>query len=190
YEFSKEQVFALISYKRIGQSKSQVTSKEGEDINIYLVSNISLEEKTIKQTAQHVIKDKLSKKDVKAISRTLVETSSDAIVALYYLFKLQRELWPLNTSEKIIFAILNSELKNLGKLGFTYLSIFLKKDEFISESGKPPIPSFLYKLEAVFASVVHGPKNVLKANTYTSEALRHSPNNHAFPSKRYTIVNM
>ncbi|PKY34342.1 hypothetical protein RhiirB3_453963 [Rhizophagus irregularis] len=28
-----------------------------------------------------------------------------------------------------------------------------------------------------------------KANTYASEALRHSPDNHASPSDRYTIVN-
>ncbi|CAG8815498.1 13038_t:CDS:1, partial [Dentiscutata erythropus] len=36
----------------------------------------------------------------------------------------------------------------------------------------------------------HGPKNASKANTYASEALRHSPDNHASPFKRYTIVNM
>ena len=42
---------------------------------------------------------------------------------------------------------------------------------------------------AMFASVVHGPKNPSKANTYASEALRHSPDNHTSPSDRYTIVN-
>ncbi|CAG8762912.1 740_t:CDS:1, partial [Cetraspora pellucida] len=69
---------------------------------------------TIKQTAQHIMKDKLSKKDVKAISRTLVETSSDAIIALSRLSRLRRELQPLNTSEKIISATLNLEVTRLS----------------------------------------------------------------------------
>ncbi|CAG8812063.1 14140_t:CDS:2, partial [Gigaspora margarita] len=87
-------------------------------------------------------------------------------------------------------AIISGQLKDPGKLGSLYLSTFLKKDEFIPESDKPLLPSFLRKLGAVFASVVHGPKNASKANTYASEALRYSPDNHASPSKRYTIVNM
>ncbi|CAG8570875.1 1967_t:CDS:2 [Gigaspora margarita] len=234
YEFSKEQAFVLISHERIGQSKSQVTSKEGGDVNICLVSDTTLGGETIKQTAQRIMKDKLSEKDVKAISRTLVETSSDAIIALSCLSRLRRELLPLNASEKIISAILNLEvtrlsnkvqkecseqrenegidfsdhfslesvkekldgqqdipqLKDPGKLGFTYLSTFLKKDEFISKSGRLLLFSSLHKLGAVFTSVAHGPKNASKANTYASEALRHSPDNHASPSKRYTIVNM
>ena len=66
----------------------------------------------------------------------------------------------------------------------------MKKDEFLFKSGKPLLLSSLRKLGAVFASVVHRPKNASKANTYASEALRHSPDNYAFPSKRYTIVNM
>ncbi|CAG8734131.1 22776_t:CDS:2, partial [Dentiscutata erythropus] len=304
-EKSKEQAFALIPHERIGQSKSQVTSKEGGDVNICLASDTTLEGETIKQTAQRIMKDKLGEKDVKTISRTLVETSSDAVVALSRLSRLRKELRPLNASEKIISATLNpevtrlsnkvqkeyseqrknegidfpdhfslesvkkrldeynvsnipdkqaladvmimlcirpAEIKNLcisngavtgyaknrdqqdipqvfrslekneerakqlltwiqdnicseqlkdpGKLGSTYLSGFLKKDKFIPESDKPLLPSSLHKLEAVFASVVHGPKNASKANTYASEALRHSPDNHASPSKRYTIVNM
>ncbi|CAG8795090.1 5386_t:CDS:2, partial [Dentiscutata erythropus] len=249
YEFSKEQAFVLISHERIGRNKS---SKEGGDVDICLVSDTTLEGKTIKQTAQRIMKDKLSEKDVKAISRTLVKTFSDAVVALSRLSRLQRELRPLNALEKIISATLNLEitrlsnkvqkehseqrenegidfpdhfslelvkkrldksleknkerakqlltwiqdnicsgqLKDPGKLGSTYLSTFLKKDEFIPESGEPLLPSSLRKLGAVFASVAHGPKNASKANTYASEALRHSPDNHTSPSKRYTIVNM
>ena len=87
-------------------------------------------------------------------------------------------------------AISSGQLRDPGKPGSVYLSAFLKKDEFLPESGKPLLPSYLRKLGAVFASVAHGPKNASKANTYTSEALRHSPDNHASPSKRYTIVNM
>ncbi|RGB39842.1 hypothetical protein C1646_664278 [Rhizophagus diaphanus] len=92
-----------------------------------------------------------------------------------------------------VFRLLEKNKKQLrdpGKPGSAYLSAFLKKDEFLPESGKPLLPSYLHKLGTVFASVAHGPKNALKANTYASEALRHSPNNYAFPSKKYTIVNM
>ena len=88
-------------------------------------------------------------------------------------------------------AISSGQLRDPGKPGFTYLSTFLKKDEFIpeTESRKPLLPSSLRKLGSVFASVAYGPKNPSKANTYASEALRHSPDNHASPSDRYTIVN-
>ncbi|CAG8822768.1 19330_t:CDS:1, partial [Dentiscutata erythropus] len=92
YEFSKEQAFVLISHKRIRRSKSQVISKEGGDVDICLVSDTTLEGETIKQMAQRIMKNKLSEKDVKAISRTLVETSSDAVVALSRLSRLRREL--------------------------------------------------------------------------------------------------
>ena len=87
-------------------------------------------------------------------------------------------------------AITSRQLRDPGKPGSVYLSAFLKKEEFLPETGKPLLPSYLRKLGAVFASVVHGPKNASKANTYASEALRHSPDNHASPSKRYTIINM
>ena len=89
-------------------------------------------------------------------------------------------------------AISSGQLRDPGKPGSTYLSTFLKKNKFIleTESRKPLLPSSLRKLGSVFASVAHGPKNPSKANTYASEALQHSPDNHASPSKRYTIVNM
>ncbi|CAG8822053.1 20270_t:CDS:2 [Gigaspora margarita] len=278
---------------------------EAEEVNIYQVSDSTCTKETIKEMAQRIVRDKLSERDVKAISRTLIETASDSVVALSRLSRLRRELRILNASEKIISAIFNPEvtrlsnkiqkehseqreneginfpdhfllesvkerlnlydvsnipdkqaladimimlcirpseikslrisngsvtgyaknrgqqdiprvfrsleknedrarqlliwiqeaiiseqLKDPGKLGSSYLSTFLKKDEFIPESDKPLLPSFLRKLGAVFASVVHGPKNASKANTYASEALRHSPDNHASLSKRYTIVNM
>ncbi|CAG8775424.1 6355_t:CDS:2, partial [Dentiscutata erythropus] len=289
YNFSKEQAFALIPLQRVGRYKSQVPLKEGgakaEEVNICQVSDSTCFRETIKETAQRIMKDKLSKKDIKAISRNLVETASDLVVVLSCLSRLRRELRAINASEKIISATLNpevtklsnkvqkecseqrenegidfsdhfslesvkerldlynvsnipdkqaladvmimlcirpseikslrifngsitdyaknqgqqdipreaiisGELRNPGKLGSTYLSTFLKKDEFFPESGKPLLPSSLRKLEAVFASVVYGSKNVSKANTYANEALRHSPDNHASPSKRYTIVNM
>ncbi|RIB27461.1 hypothetical protein C2G38_2160557 [Gigaspora rosea] len=272
YEFSKEQAFALIPHERIGRSKSQVIPKEGGDVNICLVSDTTLEEETIKETAQRIIRGNLSERDVKAISRALVETSSDHVVALSHLSRLRRELQTLNASEKIISATLNPEitrssnkiqkeycekhknegidfpdhfslesvkkrldlydvsntpdkqaladdtprvfrslekneeqarqlllwiqeaivsgqLRDPGKLRSTYLSTFLKKDEFIPKPYKPLLPSSLRKLGSVFASVVHSAKNLSEANTFASEALRHSSDNHASPSDRYTIVN-
>ncbi|RIB03001.1 hypothetical protein C2G38_2226289 [Gigaspora rosea] len=236
YKFSKEQVFALIPFQRVGRCKSQAPVPKG--------SGLEAEEETIKETAQRIVQDKLSERDLKAISRTLIETASDSIVALSRLSRLQKELRTLNAPEKIISATFNpealadviimlcirpAEIKNLrisnggvngsleknekrarelltwiqeaissgqlrdpGKIGSTYLSTFLKKDEFILEtkSRKPLLPSSLRKLGSVFASIVHSPKNLSKANTYASEALRHSPDNHASLSKRYTIVNM
>jgi len=86
-------------------------------------------------------------------------------------------------------AIVSGALKDPGKPGSTYLSSFLKKDEYIPKPYEPLLPGSLCKLGAVFASVVHGPKNPSKANTYTSEALHHSPDNHTSPSDKYTIVN-
>ena len=87
-------------------------------------------------------------------------------------------------------AIVFGALKDPEKPGSTYLSSFLKKDEYISKPYEPLLPNSLCKLGMIFASVVYGSKNSLKANIYASEALRHLPDNHASPSKRYTIVNM
>src|SRR6266542_5510326 len=49
YKFSKEQAYALISHKRIGQSKSQAIPKEGEpagEVNICQVSDSICSEET------------------------------------------------------------------------------------------------------------------------------------------------
>uniref|UniRef100_U9UTT1 Uncharacterized protein n=1 Tax=Rhizophagus irregularis (strain DAOM 181602 / DAOM 197198 / MUCL 43194) TaxID=747089 RepID=U9UTT1_RHIID len=310
YKFSKGQAFALIPDQRNGRYISQVPILEElglapseAEVNISLVSENTPEGETIKEIAQRIVRDNLSERNVKTISRTLVETASDPIVASSRLSRLRRELRKLNASEVIISAtkipeitrasnkiqqkrteqrkneglhypdhfslesvkerldsyvvsnipdkqaladvmimlcIRPTEIKNLrianggvtgyakteanrmflgcsdrwkneerarqlltwiqeaissrqlrdpGKPGSTYLSSFLKKDEYIPKPYEPLLPSSLRKLGAVFALVVHGPKNPSKANTYASEALRHSPNNHASPSDRYTIVN-
>ncbi|RIB09513.1 hypothetical protein C2G38_263900 [Gigaspora rosea] len=119
YKFSKEQVFALISLQRVGRCKSQVPVPEGsgleaEEVNTCQVSNSTCTEKTIKETAQCIVRDKLSEKDVKAISRTLIETASDFVVALSRLSRLRRELRTLNVSETIISATFNSEVTRLS----------------------------------------------------------------------------
>ena len=97
YSFSKEQVFLLIPDQRIERCVSQVTSREGgslsrtgleAEINICQVSDIIPEGETIREMAQRIIQDNLSKRDVKAISRALVETSTNAVVALSRLSRL------------------------------------------------------------------------------------------------------
>ncbi|PKK60252.1 hypothetical protein RhiirC2_793595 [Rhizophagus irregularis] len=245
YKFSKKQAYALIFHERIGWYISQVPVLEELElkakVNISIVYENVLEGETIRETAQHIVRDNLSERDVKAISRTLVETASDLIPKITRASnKIQQErteqrkneglhypdYFSLESVKKrldlyvvfnipdkqaladvmIMLCIRPAEIKNLrivnggeaivsgalkdpGKPGSTYLSSFLKKDEYISKPYESLLPSSLRKLEAVFTSVVHRPKNLSKANTYASEVLRHSPDNHTSPSDRYTIVN-
>ena len=86
-------------------------------------------------------------------------------------------------------AISSGQLRDPGKRGSTYLSSFLKKDEFIPKPDKPLLPSYLRKLGAVFVVVSNGAKNLSDAMTIASQALQHSPDNHTFPAQNYTIVN-
>ena len=98
----------MILNQKIGQYISQVLilEKSGLEakVNISLVSDNVLKGETIKEIAQRIIRNNLSRRDVKAISRTLVETASDPIIALSRLSRLQRELRTLNVLEKIISA--------------------------------------------------------------------------------------
>src|ERR1044071_5129475 len=80
-------------------------------------------------------------------------------------------------------------VKRSRKAWIDILKFISEKNEYIPNPYEPLLPSSLRKLGAVFASVVHGPKNPSKANTYASEALRHNPDNHTSSSDRYTIVN-
>ena len=73
-------------------------------MNIYQLTDSACSEETIKEMAQRIVQDNLSERDVKAISRTLVETASDPVVASSRLSRLRRELRTLNAPEKIISA--------------------------------------------------------------------------------------
>ncbi|PKK42098.1 hypothetical protein RhiirC2_804594, partial [Rhizophagus irregularis] len=84
-------------------------------------------------------------------------------------------------------AISSRQLRDPGVPGVKWFNTFLKKDRFLPETGKPLLPRYLRKLGAVFAVVSHGAKNLSEAMTIASEALRHSPDNHASPAKNYTI---
>ncbi|PKK65228.1 hypothetical protein RhiirC2_786460 [Rhizophagus irregularis] len=86
-------------------------------------------------------------------------------------------------------AISSRQLRDPGKPRVLWFNTFLKKDEFLPETGKLLLPSSLRKLGAVFAIILNCAKNLSEAMTIASEALRHSPNNHASPAKNYTIVN-
>ena len=78
-------------------------------MNICQVSNSTCSEKTIKETAQRIIRDKLSERDIRTISRILVKTASSPITSLSCLSRLWRELGGLNALKEIIFTILDRE---------------------------------------------------------------------------------
>ena len=86
-------------------------------------------------------------------------------------------------------TISSGQLRDPGKSGSVYLNAFLKKDEFLPESGKPLLPSYLRKLGAVFAVVSNCAKNLSEAMTIANEALCHSSDNYASSAQNYTIVN-
>ena len=79
-------------------------------------------------------------------------------------------------------AISSGQLRDPGVPGVKWFNTFLKKDRFLPETGKPLLPSYLRKLGAVFAVVSNGAKNLSEAMTIASQALRHSPDNHASPA--------
>ena len=85
-------------------------------------------------------------------------------------------------------SITTEQLRDPGVPGVKWFNTFLKKNRFLSETGKPLLPRYLRKLGAVFAVVLHGAKNLSEAMTIASEALWHSPDNHASPAKNYTII--
>src|SRR2546421_5420489 len=80
-------------------------------------------------------------------------------------------------------------VKRSWKAWICILKCIFEKDEFLPESGKPLLPSYLRKLGAVFAVISNCAKNLSEAMTIASEALCHSPDNHASPAQNYTIVN-
>ncbi|RGB35379.1 hypothetical protein C1646_759376 [Rhizophagus diaphanus] len=185
------------------------------EVNISLVSENIPEGKTIRKIAQHIVQNNLSERNEHTKQRKNEELyyldhfSFESVkkwLDLYVVFNTPDKqaladdiLWVFRSLERneerarelltwIQEAVSSEQLKNPRKPGLTYLSSFLKKDEYISKPYEPLLPSSLRKLGAVFASVVHGPKNLSKANTYASEALRYNPNNHTSPSDKYTIV--
>ncbi|PKC69132.1 hypothetical protein RhiirA1_456394 [Rhizophagus irregularis] len=78
-------------------------------------------------------------------------------------------------------AIVSRVLKNPGKLDAQWFNTFLKNYNLL--------PSYLRKIVVVFAVEQHDAKNLSKAMTIASEALRHSSDNNTSPVQNYIIVN-
>ncbi|RGB28740.1 hypothetical protein C1646_767418 [Rhizophagus diaphanus] len=80
YVYDDEECQKNISIlQKNGESLSRTGPKA--EVNICQVSYIIPEGETIREMTQRIIWDNLSKKDVKAISRTLVETAFNSVVA-------------------------------------------------------------------------------------------------------------
>ena len=85
-------------------------------------------------------------------------------------------------------SITTGQLRDPGVPGVKWFNTFLKKDRFLPETGKLLLPRYLRKLGAVFAVVTHGAKNLSNAMTIASEALCHSPDNHASPGEKSIMI--
>ena len=83
----------------------------------------------------------------------------------------KNEEWAKQLLSWIQEAISSEQLGDPGTPGTGILSRFLKKAEFLLETGKPLLPSSLCNLGAVFAVVASGIRNLSKANTIASQAL-------------------
>ncbi|PKC58015.1 hypothetical protein RhiirA1_471618 [Rhizophagus irregularis] len=86
-------------------------------------------------------------------------------------------------------AISSGQLRDPGVSGVKWFNTFQKKDRFLPKTGKPLLSSYLRKLGAVFAVILNGAKNLSEAMSIASQALQHSPDNHAISAQNYTIVN-
>ncbi|RGB23281.1 hypothetical protein C1646_774742 [Rhizophagus diaphanus] len=166
YNFSEEQVFALIPKLIAGRKKG------GALPNVPDTSDITQEAEL----------DTVNTSEIKVIAKALAESASNASAEKNEERASQLLMW-------IQEAISSGQLRDLGKPRVLWFNIFLKKDEFLPEASKPLLPSSLRKLGAVFAVVAYGAKNLSEAITITSQALRHSPDNYASPAKNYIIVN-
>ncbi|RGB24667.1 hypothetical protein C1646_772762 [Rhizophagus diaphanus] len=205
YKFSKGQAFALIPNQKIEQYISQVLILEElgleAEVNISLVSENAPEELQTLNVPEKIISATKILEITRVSNKIQQEhTEQRKNEGLHYpdhfsleLVKEWLDLYVVsNTPDKQALAdeaISFEQLRNLEKPGSIYLSSFLKKDEYIPKPYEPLLSNYLCKLEAVFASVVHEPKNLSKANTYASEALCHCPDNHTSLYDRYTIIN-
>ncbi|PKC64325.1 hypothetical protein RhiirA1_462593 [Rhizophagus irregularis] len=247
YNFSEEQVFALIPKLTAGRKKGGAlpnapdTPDITQEVEPDTVNTCQISPKeTIRDLAQRIIRDNLSEVEVKLrtlkasekiISATLIPDITRSANKIqkerskqcedegidfpdhFSLESVKERLDIYDVSRApglqaladvtIMLCIRPAEIKTLrisnggvtgyaknrGQQDIPRFNTFLKKDEFLPETGKPLLPSSLRKLEAVFAVVSHGAKNLSEAMTIASEGLRHSPDNYASPAKNYTIVN-
>ena len=112
YNFSEEQVFALIPKLTAGRKKGGAlpnapdtpdTIQELETEGVVNTCQISLKE-TIRDLAQRIALAKLIEKDAESIAKTIAEFASNDSAGLSRLTRLRREMRNLRVSEKIISA--------------------------------------------------------------------------------------
>ncbi|RIA79495.1 hypothetical protein C1645_840550 [Glomus cerebriforme] len=182
-------------------------SVEGGIVNVCQIS----QKETIRDLAQRIIRDNLSEAAVKVIAKALAESASNASAnitrsankiqkgcskqcedeGIHYLDYFSLE------SVKERLDVVTGYAKNWGQQDIPQVFRSLEKDEewakqllvWIQEaisSGQLRDPR---KPGVVFAVATYCAKNLSKAGTISNEALHHSSDNHASPSKRYTIVN-
>ncbi|GBC14879.2 hypothetical protein GLOIN_2v1785145 [Rhizophagus irregularis DAOM 181602=DAOM 197198] len=238
YNFSKEQVFALIPKQTAGRKKGGAlpnapnapeTPDNTQEAEPDAVNTCQISPKeTIRDLAQRIIWDNLEMRALEASEKIVSDTkipdttrSANKIQKENRLlhenegidypdhfslesFKERLDLYDVsNIPDKqaladvmIMLCIRPAEIKDLRISNGSVTGSPEKNEErarqlliWIQEaisSGQLKDPG---KPGAVFAVVAHGAKNLSKAETIASEALRHSPDNHASPAKNYIIVN-
>ncbi|RGB33224.1 hypothetical protein C1646_669511 [Rhizophagus diaphanus] len=99
YNFSEEQVFALIPKLTAGQKKGGALPNVPDTPNITQEAELDtvntcqlLPKETIKDLAQRIIWDNLGKTEVKVIAKALAESAFNASASLSRVSRLQREL--------------------------------------------------------------------------------------------------
>ncbi|EXX58324.1 hypothetical protein RirG_199070 [Rhizophagus irregularis DAOM 197198w] len=112
YNFSKEQVFALIPKQTAGRKKGgalpnapnapetpDITQEaEPDAVNTCQISP----KETIRDLAQRIIRDNLGEAEIKVIANTLAKSASNASAGSSRLTRLRREMRALEASEKIV----------------------------------------------------------------------------------------
>ncbi|CAG8525010.1 22214_t:CDS:2, partial [Dentiscutata erythropus] len=148
YEFSEDQVNALFTIPK-NESRYSVTTSD-KNINIVIANQLSkrMEEKTIGDMAQRILRNKLSIRDIRAEAYALALSAKNANAGLLRLTHLRRELRNLNASLEIIEV---TKFPDITEDANKIQSINRKKaeakridypDEFILESVKKRLDAY------------------------------------------------
>ncbi|RIB07608.1 hypothetical protein C2G38_2273767 [Gigaspora rosea] len=151
YGFSEDQVNALFTILK-NESRHSVTTSD-KNVNIVITNQLSkgMEEETIGDMAQRILRDKLSIRDVRAEAYALALSAKNANVGSSRLTRLRRELRNLNASLEIIEV---TKFPDITEDANKIQSINRKKaeakridypDEFILESVKERLDAYNIK---------------------------------------------
>ncbi|UZO17921.1 uncharacterized protein OCT59_009253 [Rhizophagus irregularis] len=145
YGFSREQASVLVSILRAGQ-------------------------KSIKELAQRIVQDNLSKAEVKVAAKSLAETAPNADVGTSHLSRLRSELRSLSISEKIISATLNPDITcSANKIQKE--KCLLRENEGINYPDHFALESVNKRLLRVFRSLEKNEKRARQLLTWIQEAI-------------------